>query len=173
MTPPATLRRVQWHYERLQAAQPDLPHREMWRQAEQAAAFSDDPSDEELWQYTRQTGSRPIVRSDNAVRRINTLATVGFVLVCLATMAATVSLVLFFTATQINTGPWPRWWIASFLLGPLALTLLLIAKAMISRSVGLEPARRLVKVGLRVAVVGTVEVALPVLLIVGAVSEGL
>jgi hypothetical protein len=36
------LRRVQWQYERIHADQPHLPHKELWRQAEQAAASSPD-----------------------------------------------------------------------------------------------------------------------------------
>ena len=48
MTRQETLRRVRWEYERLRADHPHLPHKELWRRAERAAASSDGPSDEEL-----------------------------------------------------------------------------------------------------------------------------
>ncbi len=43
------LRRVQSHYERIHADQPHLPHKELWRQADQAAASSPDAFDEDVW----------------------------------------------------------------------------------------------------------------------------
>jgi len=46
------VRRVQWHYERLRADHPHLPHKELWRQAEQAAASNPDVFDEEVWRGT-------------------------------------------------------------------------------------------------------------------------
>jgi hypothetical protein len=55
------LRRVQWHYERLRADQPLLPHKELWRQAEHAAASNPDAFDEDV--------SRPSITQQRSPRR--------------------------------------------------------------------------------------------------------
>ena len=52
MTIDDTFKRVQVAYERLRADHPDLSHKELWRQAQAAAASNPDAFDEEAWHRT-------------------------------------------------------------------------------------------------------------------------
>jgi hypothetical protein len=135
-------RRVQEQYERLRADQPHLPHKELWHLAEQAVM-----SDAQL------------VRA--ADPELSRLAVIGFVLMCIATGLATVLFIWNWNSlldwAYSDVGDWL--WLSAFLLGPIALGVILIANHRIKRSWGGLSGKRLVEAGFALAVVGTLEVA--------------
>ena len=167
------LPRVQWHYEQLHRANPYLPHDELWRQATMAAISGAGPTDQELWGFQHRVGVAPEkVRTAPQARRIKALAAAGFLLVVIATGLATVQFVLLSEPDSFDADPWP-FWAGAFLLGSASLAVLMIAKTAVDRSAGLDTTRRLIKIGLGIAIVGTIEVALPIFALLGAASEGL
>ena len=133
MTRQESLKRVQVEYERLRADNPDVPHAELWRRAEDTVAVQ-----------IRSLGDP----------RLSRVGLVGVLLVSTATLMVLASFSLILSSGR-NTEGWVLlMWVGSSLLGAVALGLLVAARANIERSRGLVTGEGLVNAGFVFAAAG-------------------
>jgi hypothetical protein len=137
---------IQLHYEALRAAQPDLPHRELWRLAREAA-FSQD---------TLAQRAAEVPHAFGVSRR----AVIGFGLVCVATGLATITVVWSWNDSSGfgNSDVGLSLWLAAVAVGFVSLGVLLSAIGQIRGLAGHLGGESLVWWGIALAVLGSVEV---------------